>query len=118
MGESHPRRVIRQGPAALPFDLPVLDRKRPRAYEEWRALERWGRLPWQERNVPGFLLRKAREEAGLSQRELAGRLGCSQQAVSQAERWSSNPTVGFMESWARETGCELRLEIAGGTGPS
>ena len=74
-------------------------------------MKRWGRLPWQEQVVPGFLLREARELAGLSQQELARRLGCSQQAVSQAERWQSNPTVGFMESWAQETGCELILEL-------
>lgn len=111
MGTSHSRRVITQKFVPLPFELPVLGRKRPRAYEEWRALERWGRLPRQERIVPGYLLRKAREEADLSQQELARRLGCSQQAVSQAERWHSNPTVGFMESWARATGCELILDL-------
>lgn len=61
--------------------------------------------------MPGFLLREARERANLSQQELALHLGCSQQAVSQAERWQSNPTVGFMESWALETRCELKVEL-------
>ena len=79
MGKSHSRRVIRQTHVPLPFELPILGRRRPRAYEEWRALARWGRLPRQERIVPGFVLRQAREEASLSQQELAGRLGCSQQ---------------------------------------
>jgi len=103
--------LIEPSSTPLPFDLPDLSRKRPRDYEEWQALGRWGRLPRQEKSVPGFLLRKAREEASLSQQELAVRLGCSQQAVSQAERWHSNPTVGFMESWARETGCELSVKL-------
>lgn len=65
-----------------------------------------------ERTVPGYLLRNAREGAQLSQQELAERLGCSQQAISEAERWQSNPTAGFMESWARATDCELDLKLA------
>ena len=111
MGRGHSRQVIEPTELPLPFELPALDRRRPRAYEEWLALERWDRLPRQERLVPGFMLRRAREETSLSQQELASRLGCSEQAVSQAERWHSNPTVGFMESWARETGCELVLGL-------
>ncbi len=117
MGKDHSQRLIEPSSTPLPFDLPDLCRKRPRDYEEWLALGRWGRLPRREKIVPGFLLRKAREEASLSQQKLAVRLGCSQQAVSQAERWHSNPTVGFMESWARETGCELALELARGVLP-
>jgi DNA-binding XRE family transcriptional regulator len=111
MGESHSRKVIKQKYVPLPFELPALGRRRPRAYEEWRALDSWGRLPHRERSVPGYLLRRARADAGLSQQALANRLGCSQQAISQAERWQSNPTVGFMESWARETGCEVILRL-------
>ena len=74
-------------------------------------MKRWGRLPRPEHLVPGYMLREARNAANLSQQELAQRLGCSQQAVSQAERWQSNPTVEFMESWARETGVQLRIEL-------
>ena len=111
MGRDRSRRLVEESLPPLSFKLPVLTRRRPRDFEEWRALKRWGRLPRQEETVPGFLLRQAREEANLSQKQLAERLGCSQQAVSQAERWQSNPTVGFMESWARETGCELNLEL-------
>lgn len=115
MGKEHSRRVIEQAFVPLAFKLPVLGRRRPREYEEWLALKRWGRLPKSERLAPGFLLREAREGACLSQQALAERIGCSQQAVSQAERWQSNPTVGFMESWGRETGCELSLELAQST---
>src|SRR5258706_14581370 len=42
----------------------------------------------------GLLLRQAREQAGLSQRELAGRLGCTQPAVSQAEAGGAHPGGG------------------------
>ena len=111
MGRDLSQRVIEQSSIPLAFELPVMGRRRPRDYEEWLALRRWGRLPRQEATVPGFMLRKAREGAHLSQQELAERLGCSQQAVSQAERWQSNPTVGLIESWARETGCELKLDL-------
>ena len=95
----------------LAYPLPGLPRRRPRTFEEWRALRRWGKLPPGERAVAGYLLRAAREGAGLSQSELAGRLGCSQQAVSQAERWTSNPTVQMLEAWARATGASLALSL-------
>lgn len=111
MGAEHPWRIVRQSSTPLPFDLPLLGRKRPRDYQEWLALRRWGRLPPAERLIAGFLLRHARERAGLSQLELSRRLGSTQQAVSQAERWQSNPTVRFMESWARETACDLILDL-------
>ena len=59
---------------------------------------------------------QARERAGLTQREMAERLGCSQQAISQAERWTSNPTIDFMETWARAAGQELVLDLSPGPG--
>lgn len=88
---------------------PDLTRRRPRAFVEWRQLRAWGRLPDREADVSGYLLRSAREEAGLTQTELAHRLGVTQQAVAGAERWSSNPTVGLMRRWAEA--CGRRLEI-------
>jgi len=91
-------------------DRPLrLNRRRPREYAEWRALRRWGKLPDWEQDVPGFLLREGREDAGLTQAALAGRLRITQQAVSQAERWNSNPTIGLMRRWL--TVCEWRLEL-------
>ena len=111
MGEERSRRILRQSSRTLPFGLPRLGRRRPRDYQEWLALKRWGRLPSSESLVAGYLLREAREGAGLSQQELSRRLGCSQQAISQAERWQSNPTVRFMELWARETDCRLQLDL-------
>jgi DNA-binding XRE family transcriptional regulator len=94
------------------LELPHLPRRRPRSYEEWAALRRWRRLPAEEQLVPGYLLRTAREESGLTQQALARRLGCSQQAVSQAERWSANPTAELMRAWAEATGRRLQIELA------
>ena len=107
-------RLVKPTLAPLPFELPPLSRNRPRAYEEWSALRRWHLLPAQEHKVVGFLLREARETAGLTQVQLAARLECSQQAVSQAERWWSNPTVDFVCRWAAAVGSRLELTLRRG----
>lgn len=105
-------RVWKAPPPARAPELPAgVRRTRPRDYLEWKTLRRWGRLPSWEDSPPGYVLREAREAAGLTQTELAARLGRSQQAVAQAERWDSNPTVGFLRSWADATGTSLRLEL-------
>lgn len=88
-----------------------LQRRRPRDFTEWAALRRWGRLSRWEAARPGYLLRLARERCGKSQAELASTLGCSQQAVAQAERWESNPTVGTLERWAAATASRLVLDL-------
>ncbi|HYB53888.1 MAG TPA: helix-turn-helix transcriptional regulator [Thermoanaerobaculia bacterium] len=59
----------------------------------------------------GDLLRRARIRGRLTQHELADRLGCSQQAIAQAERSGSNPTVGFMRRWAAACGARLVVRI-------
>lgn len=86
-------------------------RARPRAFAEWQALRRWGKLPTWERDVAGFVMRQAREDAGLTQRELAVRLGVTQQAVAQAERWDANPSVDLLRRWAAATGTALVLSF-------
>lgn len=58
----------------------------------------------------GELIRSARAEAGLSQRQLAGRLGTSQPAIARLERADANPTVATLERLLRAMG--LRLEMA------
>lgn len=88
---------------------PNLTRRRPRSFVEWRTLRDWGKLPEREASVPGYLLRIAREEADLTQAQLALSLGVTQQAVAQAERWESNPTIAFVERWA--AACNRKLEI-------
>ncbi len=89
--------------------IPQLTRRRPRAFLEWRQLRAWGKLPDRETCVPGYLLRAAREEVGLTQKQLAGKLAVSQQAIARAERWGSNPTIDLASRWARA--CGRRLEI-------
>jgi DNA-binding XRE family transcriptional regulator len=109
---------VAPGPKASP-SRPAgvrLARARPRAFAEWQALRRWGKLPVWEQVVPGYLLRDAREHAGLTQKVLAQRLGVSQQAIAQAERWEANPTVGFLRRWASACGANLRVELARGKG--
>jgi transcriptional regulator with XRE-family HTH domain len=53
---------------------------------------------------PGPLLADARRRAGLTQAELAARLGVSQSAVAKLERDDANPTVRTLERALRATG--------------
>ena len=89
----------------------LLERRRPRSYLEWKTLRRWGKLPAWEDDPPGYLLRGLRESAGWTQKALAKQLDCSQQAIAQAERWQSNPTVDFMKRWAHALGYEIRVDF-------
>ena len=89
----------------------ILVRKKPRSYVEWRTLRLWDRLQASERDVPGYLLRLAREKARLTQKQLADELEISQQAVAQAERWTSNPSINFIKRWAVACGTGIRVEL-------
>jgi DNA-binding XRE family transcriptional regulator len=106
---------VGSGNTRISSSLPEIDfqRGKPRGFVEWKTLRRWGKLPISERSVPGYLLRLTREEADLTQEALARRLEITQQAVAQAERWQSNPTVSFMKSWMGACGKELKLEYRG-----
>jgi DNA-binding XRE family transcriptional regulator len=114
MGEGGPVKTYTSPKGRLIAELPSgLLRRKPRSYAEWKALRSWGKLPAWEPEPAGYLLRTSRELAGLTQGELAGRLGVSQQSVAQAERWGSNPTVGFMRAWAAASGKVLLLSLRG-----
>lgn len=102
--------VTPDSPLPVPPGMRVT-RARPRAFAEWQILRRWGKLPVWERDVAGYLLRQAREEVRLTQRDLAARLGVTQQAVAQAERWDSNPSVDLLYRWAAATGTALVLSF-------
>lgn len=93
---------------------PDLRRSRPRRFAEWSALRRWEELPYWEVEPAGYLLREVREEAGLSQAELGARMGVSQQAVAQAERWDANPTVELIRRWATACRRTISLRFEGG----
>lgn len=56
------------------------------------------------------LLKQARHEAGLTQAELARRLGVSQAAVAKLERPGSNPTIAVLDDALWATGHRLALD--------
>jgi transcriptional regulator with XRE-family HTH domain len=58
---------------------------------------------------PDLLIRDARRAAGLTQAELAARLGVSQSAIAKLEREGSNPTVETLDRVLRPTGHRLQL---------
>jgi len=105
------KRYAAPEPAPPPPFPRGLKRRRPRDYVEWKTLREWGELPPWEEVPPGYLLREARERAGLTQVALGERLGVTQQAVARAERWEANPTVALLRRWAEASGCELVLAL-------
>ena len=58
---------------------------------------------------PDLLIRDARRAAGLTQAELAARLGVSQSAIAKLEREGANPTVQTLDRVLRATGHRLQL---------
>jgi transcriptional regulator with XRE-family HTH domain len=56
------------------------------------------------------LLRRARRRAGLTQADLAARLGVSQAAVAKLESRRANPTVGTLDAALWATGHRLTLD--------
>jgi transcriptional regulator with XRE-family HTH domain len=58
-------------------------------------------------SCPGRLLAQARGRTGLTQAELARRLGISQAAVARLERPDSNPRVATLDRALRATGAQL-----------
>ena len=60
----------------------------------------------------GSLLRAARLDAGLTQAQLAARLGLSQPAVARLERPNANPTARTLDRALRATGRRLTTEAA------
>jgi transcriptional regulator with XRE-family HTH domain len=57
-----------------------------------------------------FLLRDARRRAGLTQADLAERLGVSQAAVARLESARANPTVDTLDAALWATGHRLTLD--------
>ena len=62
------------------------------------------------------LLRSARAQSGLSQRELGRRAGSTQASVSRVERGVVSPTVDTLERLVRSCGAELALVPRPGDG--
>jgi transcriptional regulator with XRE-family HTH domain len=61
--------------------------------------------------MPGRLLQSLRSQAGLSQAQLARRLGTTQPAIARLESASSNPTVETLARAVSALGGRLRLEV-------
>jgi transcriptional regulator with XRE-family HTH domain len=61
---------------------------------------------------PGPLLADARRRAGLTQAELAERMGVSQSAVAKLEREEANPTVRTLERALQATGNRIEVRPA------
>ena len=60
----------------------------------------------------GAMLRTAREEAGLSQAELAGRLRAKKSAISRIENHAEDIRLSTLEKFAEAIGKRLSLKIA------
>ena len=59
--------------------------------------------------TPATIVRSARRAAGLTQSELAMRLGTTQSAVARLERPGSNPRIETLDAAVRATGNRLEL---------
>ncbi len=64
-----------------------------------------------ERTQPAFdlmrALMRARVGSGLTQSEIAERMGTTQSAVARLEGWSANPSVNTLRKYAEATGTRL-----------
>ena len=60
--------------------------------------------------ITAALIRTARTESGLTQVQLAARIGISQAALAKLERPGSNPTVRTLERVLRAAGRRLQME--------
>lgn len=54
---------------------------------------------------------EARLNAGLTQDQIAERMGTTQSAVARLEGWSSNPSVNTLRKYAKATGTRLRISF-------
>lgn len=60
----------------------------------------------------GVLLRQAREEAGLTQEELARRMNTRKSAISRIENHAEDIKLSTLEKFAQAIGKTLRLRVA------
>ncbi|MEK6195591.1 MAG: helix-turn-helix transcriptional regulator [Deltaproteobacteria bacterium] len=60
----------------------------------------------------GVILKKAREEAGLTQEELAAKLNTKKSAISRIENHAEDIKLSTLGKFVKAVGKELRLEVA------
>ena len=89
---------------AIPADKVFAEwRKDPEYVREYEALE-------QEFALASAVI-GARTRAGLTQAELAERMGTSQSAVARLESGRGRPSVATLEKLAEATGSKLRIAL-------
>lgn len=57
------------------------------------------------------LIIKKRQKLGLTQAELANKIGTKQSAISRFERGTYNPTIAFLNKIANALGAKLRISL-------
>lgn len=62
-------------------------------------------------DIAASVIRRARTQAGLSQRELAHRAATSQPAVARIENGQASPTVATLQRLVAAAGYDLRVEL-------
>ncbi len=60
---------------------------------------------------PEFAIIKARIESGLTQRELAKKMGTKQSVISRVESGSANPSIGFLQKLAKALNSHLEIKF-------
>ena len=60
----------------------------------------------------GVMLKRAREEAGLTQEELAAKLRTKKSAISRIENHAEDIKLSTLEKFANALGKHLRVEVA------
>jgi transcriptional regulator with XRE-family HTH domain len=60
----------------------------------------------------GYLVREARERAGMTQSELAKRARTAQSAISRVECDAVSPSVDTLERWIECTGARLQVALS------
>jgi transcriptional regulator with XRE-family HTH domain len=68
-------------------------------------------IPISPRGELGGVIRRARQQAGLSQAELAARVGTAQSAVSRWERGHDEPRLSTLSAILAACGLALRLRV-------
>jgi transcriptional regulator with XRE-family HTH domain len=68
-------------------------------------------IPTDGTRKTGSLLRRCREQAGLTQKELADRLGCQQPAIARLEAGGVSPNMRTIERIAEALGLELQWQM-------
>jgi HTH-type transcriptional regulator / antitoxin HipB len=63
----------------------------------------------------GVLTRALRKAAGLTQKELAARMGTTASAIARLEAGGTSPTFATLERLAAALGVQLRLEVTDAT---